>query len=107
MTDNKIIGATVGTGFRGAVSSVDVEPIEGGHRVTFKGAFGVKTFDVMDGKDGSDGGFTTDATLSLDPETGILSVNTADNVEQDNTLPITSAAVFETVGNIEVLLTTI
>lgn len=51
--------------------------------------------------------FTTDATLNLDPETKVLSVNTAKVVEQDNTLPITSAAVYTTVGNIEVLLGTI
>lgn len=48
--------------------------------------------------------FTTDETLHLDPETGVLSVNTADAVERDNTLPITSAAVHTTVGNIETLL---
>lgn len=51
--------------------------------------------------------FTTDETLNLDPETGVLSVNTADVVEPDNTLPITSAAVHTTVGNIEILLSLI
>lgn len=45
--------------------------------------------------------------LKLDEETNTLSVNTADKVEQDNTLPVTSAAVFTTVGNIEALLGTI
>ena len=35
---------------------------------------------------------------------GVLSVDTADEVEQDNTKPITSAAVHVEVGNIEVLL---
>lgn len=49
--------------------------------------------------------FETDATLTL--ENGILSVNTADAVEADNTLPITSAAVNVTVGNINTLLATI
>ena len=49
--------------------------------------------------------FTTNHTLSL--ENGILSVNTTNRMEQDNTLPITSAAVYATVGNIEVLLKTI
>ena len=49
--------------------------------------------------------FTTDETLSL--KDGVLSVNTADVVEADNTLPVTSAAVQTTVGNIEVLLQTI
>lgn len=49
--------------------------------------------------------FKTDETLTL--EDGILSVNTADDVEQDNTLPITSAAVYTEVGNINALLETI
>lgn len=40
-------------------------------------------------------------------EDGLLSVNTTDQMEQDNTLPITSAGVYTTVGNIEVLLKTI
>lgn len=51
--------------------------------------------------------FTTDASLKLDPQTGVLSVNTAKRVEEDNTLPITSAAVYTVVGNIEALLKTI
>lgn len=38
---------------------------------------------------------------------GVLSVVTADTAEQDNTLPITSAAVYTAVGNIEVRLSTI
>lgn len=56
---------------------------------------------------GGSGGasFKTDETLSL--KNGMLSVNRAFEVEQDNTLPITSAAVAATVGNIEVLLKTI
>ena len=49
--------------------------------------------------------FETDHTLKL--EEGILSVNTTNDMEQDNTLPITSAGVFATVGNIEALLKTI
>lgn len=49
--------------------------------------------------------FETDETLTL--ANGILSVNTADSVEQDNTLPVTSAAVFAEVGNINALLETI
>lgn len=47
-----------------------------------------------------------DNTLKLSPE-GTLSVNTAKYVEQDNTLPITSAAVYTEVGNINALLSTI
>ena len=49
--------------------------------------------------------FTTDETLSL--KDGVLSVNTAQQPEPDNTLPITSAAVHTTVGNIEIILQTI
>lgn len=51
--------------------------------------------------------FTTDKTLTLDPKTQVLSVNTANDAEQDNTLPITSAAVYAEVGNINALLETI
>jgi hypothetical protein len=56
---------------------------------------------------GSGGGvyFETDETLIL--KDGILGVNTADEVEADNSLPITSAAVHVQVGNIEALLKTI
>lgn len=49
--------------------------------------------------------FKPDETLTL--KDGILSVNTTNDMEQDNTLPITSAGVYATVGNIEVLLKTI
>lgn len=47
----------------------------------------------------------TDETLSY--LNGVLSVNTADEPEADNTLPITAAAVHTTVGNIETILKTI
>lgn len=49
--------------------------------------------------------FEVDETLTL--QGGILSVNTADDVEKDNTLPVTSAAVYAEVGNINALLETI
>ena len=49
--------------------------------------------------------FEIDNTLRY--EGGTLGVNTATDAEQDNTLPITSAAVYETLGNIEILLGTI
>lgn len=49
--------------------------------------------------------FETDETLTL--KNGILSVNTAKEPQPDNTLPITAAAVAQTVGNIEILLQTI
>lgn len=40
-------------------------------------------------------------------EDGVLSVVRADTAEQDNTLPITSAAVYAEIGNIAALLSTI
>ena len=49
--------------------------------------------------------FTTDKSLTL--KDGVLSVNTTDNAEKDNTLPISSAGVYTHIGNIEVLLKTI
>lgn len=49
--------------------------------------------------------FETDDTLTL--EDGMLRVNTADKVQKDNTLPVTSAAVYTEVGNINALLATI
>lgn len=40
-------------------------------------------------------------------ESGKVIVKTTDDIEQDNTLPITSSAVYTTVGNIQALLDTI
>lgn len=40
-------------------------------------------------------------------EDNVLSVNVVNDAEKDNTLPITSAAVYTTVGNIDSLLQTI
>lgn len=40
-------------------------------------------------------------------QSGVLSVTKANAVEQDNTRPITSAAVFTEIGNIDALLQTI
>ena len=54
---------------------------------------------------GGDADFKTNKTLIM--KDGVLSVNTTDQMEQDNTLPITSASVYATVGNIEALLKTI
>lgn len=48
----------------------------------------------------------TDETLHFD-ENGVLGVNTTDEAEADNTLPITSAGVHTQLGNIEILLGTI
>lgn len=51
--------------------------------------------------------FTPGHGLELDEKTGTLSVVVAHDAEQDNTLPITSAAVYTEIGNIDVLLRTI
>lgn len=76
------------------------------------------TFTVTNG---SGGGGSTDVPIASDAvagiirvgenlkidENGVLSVDTATAVEEDNTRPVTSAAVQTTVGNIEILLKTI
>lgn len=49
--------------------------------------------------------FETDETLKF--ENGVLSVNTTSTMEENNTLPITSAAVYTVVGNINAILDTI
>lgn len=53
------------------------------------------------------GGYTIGNGLKLDEATNTLSVDTADAVEEDNTKPVTSAAVYTEVGNINALLATI
>lgn len=78
------------------------------------------TFTVTNGTGGSGGG-SADVPIASDTVAGIvrvgenlkisadgvLSVDTATTVEEDNTRPVTSAAVQTTVGNIEILLKTI
>ena len=49
------------------------------------------------------GGIKVGDSLKISPD-GVLSVDTAKAIEEDNTKPVTSAAVFTEVGNIEVLL---
>lgn len=44
---------------------------------------------------------------NIDITDGVISVITTDEVEEDNTKPVTSAAVYTEVGNIGVLLKTI
>lgn len=56
---------------------------------------------------GGGGGYQIGDGLKLDAETNTLSVDTADTVEKDNTKPVTSAAVYTEVGNINALLATI
>ena len=78
------------------------------------------TFTVTNGSGGS-GGSSADVPIASETVAGIvrvgenlkisadgvLSVDTATAVEEDNTRPVTSAAVQTTVGNIEILLKTI
>ena len=78
------------------------------------------TFTVTNGTGGSGGG-SADVPIASEAVAGIvrvgenlkisadgvLSVDTATAVEEDNTRPVTSAAVQTTVGNIEILLKTI
>ena len=52
------------------------------------------------------GGIIVGENLSITEE-GILSVVTTTDVESDNTKPITSAAVYTEIGNINILLSTI
>ena len=53
------------------------------------------------------GGYTIGDGLKLDAATNTLYVDTAEAVEEDNTKPVTSAAVYTEVGNINALLATI
>lgn len=53
---------------------------------------------------GGSGGIPYRIGEGLKVNSGVLSVDTADVVEQDNTKPVTSAAVHVEIGNIEVLL---
>lgn len=56
---------------------------------------------------GGSSGYTIGDGLKLDAATNTLSVDTAAAVEKDNTKPVTSAAVYTEVGNINALLATI
>lgn len=55
---------------------------------------------------GTLGGVIVGEDLQVTPE-GVLSVDKATQVEEDNTKPITAAAVYTEVGNINALLATI
>ena len=85
---------------QGKTLGIDTAATSGSGNLITSGA----VFNAMQGA-ASGVDFTTDDTLSF--ENGVLSVNTADAVEADNTLPVTSAAVNTTVGNIEIILSTI
>lgn len=77
--------------------------------VEFKATFSELSegFSAQLGETGGGGGINYEIGSGLKVEGNVLSVDTATEVEKDNTLPITSAAVYTTVGNIDVLLSTI
>lgn len=56
---------------------------------------------------GGTAGHEVEIGNGLKLENNVLSVDTADEVEQDNTKPVTSGAVHMKIGNIEALLATI
>lgn len=64
-------------------------------------------FGIPRSPEGSGPSYKIGHGLKLDTPTNTLSVNAVSDFEGDNTLPITAAAVQETVGNIEILLGTI
>lgn len=63
-------------------------------------------YDLPIASDKTLGGIMVGENLSI-TDTGVLSVMTADDVEENNTKPITSAAVHVEIGNINVLLASI
>ena len=94
----KIVGVTVGTSLNPEQIRKKIKPV-----TSVNGIKADENGNVEVESGGVD--FETDNTLTL--KNGVLSVNTTNQMEQDNTLPITSAGVFATVGNIEALLKTI
>lgn len=94
-----------------SIGNVDVYTITmtDGSSYTFtvtNGSGGGGSADVPIASDTVAGIIRVGENLKID-ENGVLSVDTATAVEEDNTRPITSAAVQTTVGNIEILLKTI
>ena len=93
------------------IDNVDVYTITmtDGSSYTFtvtNGSGGGGSADVPIASDTVAGIIRVGENLKID-ENGVLSVDTATAVEEDNTRPVTSAAVQTTVGNIEILLKTI
>ena len=96
--------------------NVEVQTLEPGTQATAEWNSGLLKLGIPAGQNG-------DATVSIASrktagvvivgenmkidDNGVLSVDTADAAEKDNTRPITSAAVHTEIGNIEILLSTI
>ena len=65
------------------------------------------TFLEQNGGGGSGGGMIFRPGNALELEKGELNVVTTDKMEEENGLPITSRGVYQVVGNINALLSTI
>lgn len=95
--------------------TIDVTEIEGGHEVTVKSIDGTQTFDVMDGEQGApgygipEGGNAGDLLAKKAGGNSYEAewITPANHAEEDNTRPITAAAVYTEIGNINALLATI
>lgn len=90
--------------------TISVKEVEEGHEITITNEIGEPhVFVVTNGKDGAGGvgGSALKPGDNIKIEDGVISVITADEVEKDNTKPITAAAVHTQLGNIEILLKTI
>lgn len=82
----------------------EAETLPEGSEATANYSDGILHLGIPRGGGGGSSAYQIGSGLKLDTATNTLSVDTADAVEQDNTKPITSAAVFVEVGNIEALL---
>lgn len=100
---SKIIGVTVGTPTSPAAMEEKMKPVK-----SVNGKFPDESGNVeLDIPEGSGGASVSVDGKTLILENGIMRVNTTNEVEEDNTQPITSAAVHTTVGNVELLLSRI
>jgi len=99
-------GADGPEGPPGVSPTITITETAAGHRVTVTDVNGSQSFDVLNGTGGGPAYNIGDGLL-LDADTNTLSVDIADDAEADNTRPISSAAVYTQVGNIEILLKTI
>ena len=82
----------------------EAETLPEGSEATANYSDGILHLGIPRGGGGGSSAYQIGSGLKLDTATNTRSVDTADAVEQDNTKPITSAAVFVEVGNIEALL---
>ena len=93
-------------GADGSSPTVEVREIEGGHRITFTDKNGIKSIDIMDGKDG-EANYNIGTGLKLDTATNTLSADTTDAAVSNDARPITSQGVYNEFAVINALLKTI